>query len=110
MEQQNSQDNLEYRRDILTLASLYHIERGARVITRNDQECWVVVGYPEKPVNHNLHGCLTIILFHWVIVWLIASLKGPKRGQRIRITILPSLEVHEENVVLDNSGNWRAVG
>lgn len=87
---------------MLSNAISNHTIRGAMIITQNDQECWAILSYPGKPVNHILHAILTILLCGlWGIAWIILYVNRTKE-RRVRITVLPSLEVREEVMVLDN--------
>ena len=93
--------DLERRQQILSTTISNHVIRGALVIAQNEQECWAVLSYPEKPVNHVLHGLLTLLLCGlWGIVWIIVYANRQKE-RRIRITVLPNLEVREEQVYMD---------
>ena len=87
---------------MLSNAISNHTIRGAMIITQNDQECWAILSYPAKPVNHILHAILTILLCGlWGIAWIILYVNRTKE-RRVRITVLPTLEVREEVMVLDN--------
>lgn len=101
MTQQDSQDNLQQRQQILSTTISNHTIAGAVVVTQNDRECWAVISYPGKPVNHILHGLLTIPTCGlWGIVWFIVYSNRVK-ARRIRVTVLPNLEVREEVTFLE---------
>ena len=94
--------DLERRQQILSTTISNHVIKGALVIAQNEQECWAVLSYPGKPVNHVLHGLLTLLLCGlWGIVWIIVY-SNRQKERRIRITVLPNLEVREEQVYMDD--------
>ena len=60
------------------------------IVDRNEQNAWVVLMLPDKPVNHVLHAILTIVTcLLWGIIWAIMA-GNHQKEQRMRITIEPS--------------------
>lgn len=60
---------------------------GYSVVDRNDQAVSAVLNRPGKPVNHVLHGIISIFTCGlWAIVWIILALTQ-RREQRVRLSI-----------------------
>ena len=93
--------NDERRGQVLRNTLSNHTMRGAVVVSQNLDAYSAVISYPPPPFNHVLHGVATLLTcLLWGIVWIVMYMQHPKE-RRIRITVLPDLEIREESIVLD---------
>ena|SRR5687767_10074268 len=79
----SARKSAEERKELLAKQIQSAAATGARVETQSDFQAIVVRG---KPVNHVLHGVLTLFtLGVWGIVWIILALTGGEKRQMLLV-------------------------
>jgi hypothetical protein len=97
----SARKSAEERKELLAKQIQNAAATGARVETQSDFQAIVVRG---KPVNHVLHGVLTLFtLGVWGIVWIILALTGGENGQMLLVDEWgnPSIQQPAERVCAD---------